>query len=131
MKIHCRLLILMPCLVPAEPRTQGEHRRQEWPASLGREPEPGMLDHEKKSADRSALLYRLHMINNNHVYLSHPYRGRTNRVSRASREQYRERRTESLGGIKKQRKGNVMKIAQQTDMISDQRCNYTIALIYY
>jgi len=43
--------------VPAEPRAlRRDHRfRQERPASLGREPEPGMLGHEK-SADRPALI---------------------------------------------------------------------------
>jgi len=50
-------LILISCLVPAEPRAlRRDHRfRQERPASLGREPEPGMLGHEK-SADRPALI---------------------------------------------------------------------------
>lgn len=49
-------LILISCLVPAEPRAlRRDHRlRQERPASLGREPEPGMLGHEM-SADRPAL----------------------------------------------------------------------------
>ena len=48
-------LILISCLVPAEPRALRRDHRQERPASLGREPEPGMLGHEK-SADRPALI---------------------------------------------------------------------------
>lgn len=71
--------------MPAEPRAlRRDHQlRQEWPASLGREPEPGMLGHEK-SADRPALTIiiciRLITFTFNPTPPPPPFRGQTSAV---------------------------------------------------